>query len=87
MSRPRVSSLEASAKTKRRHSFQLAEVRHVMSGGGEAAQQQLRNELDKEGREKLVCSKNFTAAIATEESLAMKASLVLPWNKLRIMRG
>ena len=87
MPRPRVSSLQASAKTKRRHSFQLAEVCEAVSGGGgEAAQQQLGDELDKDGREKLVCSKDFTVSLTTEESLAMKVSLVLPRNKLRIMR-
>ena len=66
--------------------MQLARVREVVSGGREAACQQLDDELDKEGRQKLLCSKEFSVALTTEESLAMKTNLVLPWKKLRVMR-
>ncbi len=80
---------DASQKTKRRRSYQLASVRQSVSGGVEAARGQLEDEfriLDKEEREKLLYHSDFAVELTTEDSLAMKANPALPWNKLRIMR-
>ena len=73
-------------KTKRRRSHQLADVRQVISGGVDAAQVQLQDELTKEGRGELLQKSEFAQPITTQDSLAMKASLGLPWKKLRVMK-
>ena len=86
VSQARVATSWASEQTKRRRSSRLDEVRHTISGGGEAAKEQLAHELGKEGRQKMLRESNFSVELTTEESLAMKANLSLPWNKLRIMR-
>ena len=44
---------------------------------------QLQDEVGKEARRKLISDSKFTKEISTQESLAMKASLGLPWKKLR----
>ncbi len=53
----------------------------------EAARSQLEGEfriLHKEERQKLLYHSDFAVELTTEDSLAMKANLALPWNKLRI---
>ena len=81
-----MSTLDASHMTKRRRSSELAGIREAVSGGEKAAAVQLEDELDKEGRKKLMTDSEFRKKITTEDALAMKATLALPWNKLRIMR-
>ena len=65
----------------------MAAVRAKVSGG--AAAEQLKDELavltEAEWRELLVAA-DCSAEISTEETLAMKADLILPWKKMRIMR-
>ena len=72
--------------TKRRQTSQLAEVHLTISSGAEAAKDQLVCEVGKKEREKLLNESAFSVELTTEESLALKANLSLPWNKLRIMR-
>ena len=65
----------------------MAAVRAKVSGG--AAAEQLKDELavltEAERRELLVAA-DCSAEITADETLAMKADLVLPWKKMRIMR-
>ena len=81
---PRVSSSEASRSTVRRRSSEMSSVREAISGG--SATIQLKDELktltDDERKQILqpVCH------IIPQETLAMKADLLIPWNKMRIMR-
>ena len=86
MTKPRITSPEASKGTKRRRSSQLAGVREVVSGSPEAATAQLQEELGREEREKMLYSSGFNSKITPQEALAMKVNLNLPWKKLRIMR-
>ena len=86
VTKPRVATPDAATRTKRRRSSQLAGVREAVSGGASAASVQLQDEVGKDVRGKLVSDSKFSTQISTQESLAMKASLALPWNKLRIMR-
>ena len=81
-----MSTLDASHMTKRRRSSELAGIREAVSGGEKAAAVQLEDELDKEGRKKLMTDSEFRKKVTTKDALAMKATLALPWNKLRIMR-
>ena len=78
-------SSDASRWTVRRRSNELSSVRESISGGG--ASVQLQDELalltDDERRE---FAAPVTQQISPEETLAMKADLILPWNKMRIMR-
>ena len=67
----------------------MAAVRDVISGGARAAAEQLQHEvsaLTNDERQELLTSSEHSAQISAEETLAMKADLVLPWRKLRIMR-
>ena len=82
----RVPTSEASSQTKRSRKSQQLGIRESLSGGKEEAQEQLAFELGKEEREKLLQDSAFSVKLSTEESLAMKASLSLPWKNLRIMR-
>ena len=64
----------------------MSAVREIVSGGGST--QQLRDEmatLTEDERQELLSSK-CTANITPDMALAMKADLILPWRKLRIMR-
>ena len=64
----------------------MSAVRCIISGG--AVADQLQHEMaaltDMERRELLTAATPIQ--ISTAETLAMKADLVLPWNKIRIMR-
>ena len=64
----------------------MSAVREIISGGGAA--QQLHDEmstLTNAERQKLLSSE-CNAHITADEALAIKADLVLPWRKMRIMR-
>ena len=52
------------------------------------ATQQLRDEMSAltEGERQELLSSDYTAHISPDTALAMKADLILPWIKLRIMR-
>ena len=64
----------------------MSTVRENVSGGG--ATQQLRDEMATltEAERQELLSSDCTAHITSDEALAMKADLVLPWRKMRIMR-
>ena len=65
----------------------MATIRGVVSRG--ATQSQLSDEiasLSQEERQQLIAAKDFCQPISAADTLAMKADLVVPWNKLRIMR-
>ena len=82
-----MSTAQASSKTIRRRSKEIALVRDTVSGGAGALQ--LEDEvaaLSREQRQRLLTSEDFRVEISAEDSLAMKADLVLPWNKIRVMR-
>ena len=84
---PRVCSTDASRWTLHRRSGNMSKVRDTIRGG--AAAGQLKDELavltDAERRELLAAADRPTL-ITPEETLAMKADLILPWRKMRIMR-
>ena len=67
-----------------RRSSDLAGIRETISGGEGAAQ--LKDELDKEGRDKLLETEEFYREISPEEALALKATHGFPWKKIRNMR-
>lgn len=82
VSQLRVTTPEASKTTKRRRVAQLADIRKTISGEDDTEA----DELDREKMRTLVSDSDFKTKMTTEEALAMKASLSLPWKKLRIMR-
>ncbi len=82
-----VSSSDASKRTLRRRSDELVQHRHVASGGGDLAQ--LTHEvklLSPDQRRQLIEDMEFKIEIPSLTSLALKADLCLPWNRLRRMR-
>ena len=83
---PRVSSSHASRWTLKRRTSSMSSVRKFISGGEAAVQ--LQDEitvLTEEERQEILKSADCTNEISPEETLAMKANLVLPWKKMRIM--
>ena len=84
MTRPRVDTSEACFKTKRRRSSELAGIRETISGGEGSFQ--LKDELDKEGRDKLLNDESFSKEISAEEALSLKATHGFAWSKIRRMR-
>ncbi len=84
---PRLSTPDASHKTVRRRSSEVALVRNTVSGV--AATAQLQDEvsaLSRDERKELLASADFSTPITAEDTLAMKADLVIPWRKLGVMR-
>ena len=82
-----MSSSGASRWTIRERSRKIAVVREVISGGRSA--EQLQHELSaltEKERKEILMPIEAPALITAEETLAMKADLVLPWAKMRIMR-
>ena len=83
----RVSSSAASRRTLKRRSDELKRIRSFTSGGDSSAQLQAEiKSLTKEQREELLQGIHLPVVIPTEQALAMKADLGIPWNKLRIIR-
>ncbi len=84
---PHVATTDASHKTVRRRSSEVALVRDTVSGG--AASAQLEDEvasLSRAERQKLLASGSFSVQVTANDALAMKADLVIPWQKMRVMR-
>ena len=84
---PRVNSDDASKKTLKRRSQDLSGIRTFASGS--CSTEQFHSEIEllsREEREKLIKSTTNIVEIGSEHSLAMKADLSIPWNKLRTMR-
>ena len=86
----RVDSQTASKKTTKIRTQQLGEHRHLISGGSDmfqlqdevkactpAEREQLLVDLQKDG---------FKVAVPTNQALALKADLNIPWSKLRVVR-
>ncbi len=92
VSSPRVSSSTASQTTLRRRSSELLAVRRRVSGGAEI--QQMSSEVKtagKEDREKLIEELKktpgcFQVKFSVIETLGIHSVLMIPLNKLRIMR-
>ena len=86
---PRVSSDNASQRTKHRRAISLQVVREVVSGGCSSTQfaEEARTRSTSE-REALLegLQGGMKVVIPASESLALKADLILPWNKMRIVR-
>ena len=71
----------------KRRTENISKVRSITSGGDNTAQ--LASEikaLSKAEREKLLFEVKLPIIIPTDQALAMKADLGIPWNKLRILR-
>lgn len=87
MSAPLLPSGKCTNETVRKRSNEIKAVREMLSMGDSKVQ--LGNEmkmLPKNERESLMKDAQFTVTIPPEEGLAMKATLNIPWHKLRIMR-
>ena len=92
--KPRVSSEQATNKTRQTRSHEIAQFRRHVSGPGSSSESiQLQHELKEmscDERESLLLSLKGQQTCSTEVSadqiLAMKATLSIPWNKLRTMR-
>lgn len=88
--KPKVSTHEASERTKQRRITEIEGVREVVSGGPEQAvrMQQVAEikRLNKVERQLLVKEAGLKVNIPEGGGLAMKASLAIPWNKFRKMR-
>ena len=85
---PRVGTLEASSETVRNHTKEVSSYRSRVTGG-KGTLWQLGDEiraLPQEEREELMRVFTIPVSISAENVLALKADLVIPWNKLRAMR-
>lgn len=77
------SSSQACSKTLQRQTVQLSRIRELTSGGDASVQlQAVVRSLSKEQREELLGKAGLLIEIPTDQALAMKADLSLPWNKL-----
>ena len=90
VTKPSLSEEEASRRTIKRRTHELQQVREFISGGRDAAHQQLASEvlqLSRVERKELVKEAGLVASdLPVEHGLAMKADLGLPWNKVRTLR-
>ena len=76
----------ASASTVRTRTAAIADLRESTSGGKEGARIQLVDELkhvDADLRHSILKEAGITPEISPGQGLAMKAELMLPWNKMR----
>ena len=82
----RISSGHASTKTLQRKTSQLSKVRAHTSGGDSSVQLQAEvRSLSRQKIEELLGQDGLPIKIPTNQALAMKADLSLPWNKLRVI--
>lgn len=83
----RVPSSTASQKTLRRRTLQLEAMRDAISGGSSTEQMSAELQtLSKERRTEILKEAHLPVEIPVEHGLAMKASLQIPWNKMRAVR-
>ena len=83
----RVSSSAASKRTLKRRSDELSRLQSFTSCGDFSAQFQAEiRALSKEQQEDLLQGIHLPVVIPTEQALAMKADMAIPWNKLRVIR-
>lgn len=92
VSKPRVSTANASNTTVRRRSKELSLHRKRVSGGDEMVQLSSEIQLSSKQERQLLIEEmmklpgNFSVVVSPQESLAMKTDLQLPWRKLRVMK-
>ena len=90
VTKPRINSSKATRRTVRVRSAEIHEHRSLVSGGDNTTQ--LQNEMklcSRVERERILAELNnssFAVSVTTNESLAMKADLNIPWSKLRVVR-
>ena len=90
VTKPRVSTTNASQKTTRNRTHELGDHRHLISGGSDTVQ--LQDEVKActpAERESILASlqdSGVKVVVPTDQALAMKADLHIPWTKLRIVR-
>ncbi len=83
----RVRSSDASKWTLKRRTEGISRVRSITSGGDTTAQMVAEyKSLSKEERAKVLQEAGLPITIPTDHSLALKANLSIPWNKLRVIR-
>ena len=83
----RVPSSVASRKTLRRRTLQLDAMRDAISGGQSTEQMSAELQvLPKERRTEILREAQLPLEIPASHGLAMKASLQIPWNKMRAVR-
>ncbi len=83
----RVETSDVCAKTVRRRTKTLSLVREIASCGDSTSQ--LGEEitvLSNLERQSLLHQAQLPISIPVKDSLAMKADLAMPWNKLRVLR-
>lgn len=82
----RVRSSEACSKTVANRTQTLNQLRTSITGGDSSVQLQSElRALTKEEREKVLKSAGLPIEIPPDHALAMKASLALPWAKMRVI--
>ena len=84
---PRVGTAQASSKTVRNRTNEIQSWRSRVSRGEET--HQLMDEmraLQQDEREELLSVFTTPTSLSAENMLALKADLMIPWNKLRAMR-
>lgn len=87
VTKPILSSAEASKRTIRRRSRELSLHRNATSKGEPVKQLQAEiGSLNSEERQELLKGLHFKIELPALTSLAMKSDMCLPWNKLRVAR-
>ena len=81
-----IPSSEACAKTVRRRSNHLQNIRASMSRDSRVQLQAEVKSLTSDERKKLLMSAGIPLDIPPEKGLAMNPDLAIPWNKLRVIR-
>ena len=85
---PRVDTSTASTKTVKNRTKEIGSFRTQITGG-KGKQRQLADEmrgLDTGEREELLAVFSTKVSVTADDTLAMKAGLMIPWTKLRAMR-
>ena len=90
VTKPRVDSQYVTRKTIRNRTQELGEHRHLVSGGSEIFQlQEEVKACTPTDRELLLADLQqggVKVAVPTNQALAMKADLNIPWSKLRVIK-
>ena len=90
ITKPRVDSETACRRTTKLRTQQLGKHRHLISGGSDMIQ--LQDEVkactpaEREMLLEDLTKGGFKVAVLTEQALALKADLDIPWSKLRVVR-
>lgn len=86
MTKPTISSSDASSRTFRRRSGEMEQLRSVASKGSNLVQLQAEmKSLSGDDRQTLLEDLEFKIQLPAMTVLAMKAKLSLPWKKMRAM--